>query len=61
MSQINGSQSLSVVGRAPSLKDVRDFVNGVPDDATLSYTLVPRDRPFDPESFTLTASWKEGR
>lgn len=37
--------------------ELSDFLKDVPDEATLSLTHVPRDRPFDSEQNKLTASW----
>ena len=42
-----------------SWKMIKDIAEGIPDWATVSVHVTPRDRPFDAETTTLKFKWTE--
>ena len=57
------SRTLTSLGSGPSVKEMREFLAQLPVGVDESKTLIhlnkiPRDRPFDSESWTMTIRWE---
>lgn len=56
------SIALTSTGSGPTLRELREFLAQVPvgvDDSTtrLGLSYIPRDRPFDSDSWTIRVNW----
>lgn len=53
----NRSASLNLSG--VNARILKRWLEVIPNEATISVHVTPRDRPFDSESTSITASWTE--
>ena len=63
MARLSNSRTLTSLGSGPSVKEMREFLAQLPVGVDESKTMIvlnkiPRDRPFDSESWSMTVRWE---
>lgn len=56
------TKELKGIGDGPSIIELQEFVKSIPEHVIGRVTLkkTPRDRPFDPEGWSISANYQEG-
>lgn len=63
MARLSNSRTLTSLGSGPSIREMREFLAQVPvgvdeNKTRIELSKIPRDRPFDSESWSMTVRWE---